>query len=213
MVTGKCGTSTGWWTAKEKAYEQRETGENLLHCKKCSISPMKNTEIIRPSAEKRSKPLVQWGWYRWRYCQNKFVTWLISSVNNLLRLPTHQSTLCAEAIVVSLETCLGSEKYFEPTQTTPTVSCCHRLTFVIEQKWCNYAASQKTRFWNWNNHWFKIMMNQWPLDDAIKTSGASFDTSGKRAGKMIVLSDRNIEKVNFTCQCHYGDRCGASSPD
>ena len=179
---------------EEKAYEQRETGENLLALQKMfHITNEERTEIIRPSAENGQEAVGSMG----DDTPMAVLSKQVRHVADFFRQQFAQVTNppidpLREAIVMSLETCLGSEKnIFEPTPdhanrivlSSPVLSSSKMMQlrsitkpgFEIETIDLNYDESM-------------------PLDDAIKHI-CEQAAEAVRAGKvLIVLSDRNIEK-------------------
>ena len=179
---------------EEKAYEQRETGENLLALQKMfHITNEERTEIIRPSAENGQEAVGSMG----DDTPMAVLSKQVRHVADFFRQQFAQVTNppidpLREAIVMSLETCLGSEKnIFEPTPdhanrivlSSPVLSSSKMMQlrsvtkpgFEIETIDLNYDESMA-------------------LDDAIKhicEQAAQAVSSGK---VLIVLSDRNIEK-------------------
>ena len=179
---------------EEKAYEQRETGEHLLALQKMfHITNEERTEIIRPSAENGQEAVGSMG----DDTPMAVLSKQVRHVADFFRQQFAQVTNppidpLREAIVMSLETCLGSEKnIFEPTPdhanrivlSSPVLSSSKMMQlrsvtkpgFEIETIDLNYDESM-------------------PLDDAIKNI-CEQAAQAVRAGKvLIVLSDRNIEK-------------------
>ena len=179
---------------EEKAYEQRETGENLLALQKMfHITNEERAEIIRPSAENGQEAVGSMG----DDTPMAVLSKQVRHVADFFRQQFAQVTNppidpLREAIVMSLETCLGSEKnIFEPTPdhanrivlSSPVLSSSKMMQlrsvtkpgFEIETIDLNYDESM-------------------PLDDAIKHI-CEQAAQAVRAGKvLIVLSDRNIEK-------------------
>ena len=179
---------------EEKAYEQRETGENLLALQKMfHITNEERTEIIRPSAENGQEAVGSMG----DDTPMAVLSKQVRHVADFFRQQFAQVTNppidpLREAIVMSLETCLGSEKnIFEPTPdhanrivlSSPVLSSSKMMQlrsvtkpgFEIETIDLNYDESME-------------------LDDAIKHI-CEQAAQAVRAGKvLIVLSDRNIEK-------------------
>lgn len=179
---------------EEKAYEQRETGENLLALQKMfHITNEERTEIIRPSAENGQEAVGSMG----DDTPMAVLSKQVRHVADFFRQQFAQVTNppidpLREAIVMSLETCLGSEKnIFEPTPdhanrivlSSPVLSSSKMMQlrsvtkpgFEIETINLNYDESMA-------------------LDDAIKHI-CEQAAQAVRAGKvLIVLSDRNIEK-------------------
>lgn len=179
---------------EEKAYEQRETGEHLLALQKMfHITNEERTEIIRPSAENGQEAVGSMG----DDTPMAVLSKQVRHVADFFRQQFAQVTNppidpLREAIVMSLETCLGSEKnIFEPTPdhanrivlSSPVLSSSKMMQlrsvtkpgFEIETIDLNYDESM-------------------PLDDAIKHICEQV-AQAVRAGKvLIVLSDRNIEK-------------------
>ena len=179
---------------EEKAYEQRETGENLLALQKMfHITNEERTEIIRPSAENGQEAVGSMG----DDTPMAVLSKQVRHVADFFRQQFAQVTNppidpLREAIVMSLETCLGSEKnIFEPTPdhanrivlSSPVLSSSKMMQlrsvtkpgFEIETIDLNYDESM-------------------PLEDAIKHI-CEQAAQAVRAGKvLIVLSDRNIEK-------------------
>ncbi|UAY36613.1 glutamate synthase large subunit [Moraxella osloensis] len=179
---------------EEKAYEQRETGENLLALQKMfHITNEERTEIIRPSAENGQEAVGSMG----DDTPMAVLSKQVRHVADFFRQQFAQVTNppidpLREAIVMSLETCLGSEKnIFEPTPdhanrivlSSPVLSSSKMMQlrsvtkpgFEIETIDLNYDESM-------------------PLEDAIKhicEQAAQAVSAGK---VLIVLSDRNIEK-------------------
>ena len=179
---------------EEKAYEQRETGENLLALQKMfHITNEERTEIIRPSAENGQEAGGSMG----DDTPMAVLSKQVRHVADFFRQQFAQVTNppidpLREAIVMSLETCLGSEKnIFEPTPdhanrivlSSPVLSSSKMMQlrsvtkpgFEIETIDLNYDESMA-------------------LDDAIKhicEQAAQAVSAGK---VLIVLSDRNIEK-------------------
>ena len=179
---------------EEKAYEQRETGENLLALQKMfHITNEERTEIIRPSAENGQEAVGSMG----DDTPMAVLSKQVRHVADFFRQQFAQVTNppidpLREAIVMSLETCLGSEKnIFEPTPdhanrivlSSPVLSSSKMMQlrsvtkpgFEIETIDLNYDESM-------------------PLDDAIRhicEQAAQAVSAGK---VLIVLSDRNIEK-------------------
>ena len=103
---------------EEKAYEQRETGEHLLALQKMfHITNEERTEIIRPSAENGQEAVGSMG----DDTPMAVLSKQVRHVADFFRQQFAQVTNppidpLREAIVMSLETCLGSEKnIFEPT--------------------------------------------------------------------------------------------------
>lgn len=179
---------------EEKAYEQRETGEHLLALQKMfHITNEERTEIIRPSAENGQEAVGSMG----DDTPMAVLSKQVRHVADFFRQQFAQVTNppidpLREAIVMSLETCLGSEKnIFEPTAdhanrivlSSPVLSSSKMMQlrsvtkpgFEIETIDLNYDESIA-------------------LDDAIKHI-CEQAAQAVRAGKvLIVLSDRNIEK-------------------
>lgn len=179
---------------EEKAYEQRETGEHLLALQKMfHITNEERTEIIRPSAENGQEAVGSMG----DDTPMAVLSKQVRHVADFFRQQFAQVTNppidpLREAIVMSLETCLGSEKnIFEPTPdhanrivlSSPVLSSSKMMQlrsvtkpgFEIETIDLNYDESMA-------------------LDDAIKHI-CDQAAQAVRAGKvLIVLSDRNIEK-------------------
>ncbi|ONG40380.1 glutamate synthase large subunit [Enhydrobacter sp. H5] len=179
---------------EEKAYEQRETGENLLALQKMfHITNEERTEIIRPSAENGQEAVGSMG----DDTPMAVLSKQVRHVADFFRQQFAQVTNppidpLREAIVMSLETCLGSEKnIFEPTPdhanrivlSSPVLSSSKMMQlrsvtkpgFEIETIDLNYDESMA-------------------LDDAIRNI-CEQAAQAVRAGKvLIVLSDRNIEK-------------------
>ncbi|MBD3725768.1 MAG: glutamate synthase large subunit [Moraxella osloensis] len=179
---------------EEKAYEQRETGENLLALQKMfHITNEERSEIIRPSAENGQEAVGSMG----DDTPMAVLSKQVRHVADFFRQQFAQVTNppidpLREAIVMSLETCLGSEKnIFEPTPdhanrivlSSPVLSSSKMMQlrsvtkpgFEIETIDLNYDESMA-------------------LDDAIKHI-CEQAAQAVRAGKvLIVLSDRNIEK-------------------
>ena len=179
---------------EEKAYEQRETGENLLALQKMfHITNEERTEIIRPSAENGQEAVGSMG----DDTPMAVLSKQVRHVADFFRQQFAQVTNppidpLREAIVMSLETCLGSEKnIFEPTPdhanrivlSSPVLSSSKMMQlrsvtkpgFEIETIDLNYDESM-------------------PLEEAIKNI-CEQAAQAVRAGKvLIVLSDRNIEK-------------------
>ncbi len=179
---------------EEKAYEQRETGEHLLALQKMfHITNEERTEIIRPSAENGQEAVGSMG----DDTPMAVLSKQVRHVADFFRQQFAQVTNppidpLREAIVMSLETCLGSEKnIFEPTPdhanrivlSSPVLSSSKMMQlrsvtkpgFEIETIDLNYDESM-------------------PLEDAIKHI-CEQAAQAVRAGKvLIVLSDRNIEK-------------------
>lgn len=179
---------------EEKAYEQRETGENLLALQKMfHITNEERTEIIRPSAENGQEAVGSMG----DDTPMAVLSKQVRHVADFFRQQFAQVTNppidpLREAIVMSLETCLGSEKnIFEPTPdhanrivlSSPVLSSSKMMQlrsvtkpgFEIETIDLNYDESMA-------------------LDDAIKLI-CEQAAQAVRSGKvLIVLSDRNIEK-------------------
>ncbi len=179
---------------EEKAYEQRETGENLLALQKMfHITNEERTEIIRPSAENGQEAVGSMG----DDTPMAVLSKQVRHVADFFRQQFAQVTNppidpLREAIVMSLETCLGSEKnIFEPTPdhanrivlSSPVLSSSKMMQlrsvtkpgFEIETIDLNYDESMA-------------------LEDAIKHI-CEQAAEAVRAGKvLIVLSDRNIEK-------------------
>ena len=179
---------------EEKAYEQRETGENLLALQKMfHITNEERTEIIRPSAENGQEAVGSMG----DDTPMAVLSKQVRHVADFFRQQFAQVTNppidpLREAIVMSLETCLGSEKnIFEPTPdhanrivlSSPVLSSSKMMQlrsvtkpgFEIETIDLNYDESMA-------------------LDDAIRNI-CEQAAEAVRAGKvLIVLSDRNIEK-------------------
>ena len=179
---------------EEKAYEQRETGEHLLALQKMfHITNEERTEIIRPSAENGQEAVGSMG----DDTPMAVLSKQVRHVADFFRQQFAQVTNppidpLREAIVMSLETCLGSEKnIFEPTPdhanrivlSSPVLSSSKMMQlrsvtkpgFEIETIDLNYDESM-------------------PLEDAIRNI-CEQAAQAVRAGKvLIVLSDRNIEK-------------------
>ncbi len=179
---------------EEKAYEQRETGEHLLALQKMfHITNEERTEIIRPSAENGQEAVGSMG----DDTPMAVLSKQVRHVADFFRQQFAQVTNppidpLREAIVMSLETCLGSEKnIFEPTPdhanrivlSSPVLSSSKMMQlrsvtkpgFEIETIDLNYDESMA-------------------LDDAIRHI-CEQAAQAVRAGKvLIVLSDRNIEK-------------------
>ena len=179
---------------EEKAYEQRETGENLLALQKMfHITNEERTEIIRPSAENGQEAVGSMG----DDTPMAVLSKQVRHVADFFRQQFAQVTNppidpLREEIVMSLETCLGSEKnIFEPTPdhanrivlSSPVLSSSKMMQlrsvtkpgFEIETIDLNYDESMA-------------------LDDAIRNI-CEQAAQAVRAGKvLIVLSDRNIEK-------------------
>ena len=179
---------------EEKAYEQRETGEHLLALQKMfHITNEERTEIIRPSAENGQEAVGSMG----DDTPMAVLSKQVRHVADFFRQQFAQVTNppidpLREAIVMSLETCLGSEKnIFEPTPdhanrivlSSPVLSSSKMMQlrsvtkpgFEIETIDLNYDESM-------------------PLEEAIKHI-CEQAAQAVRAGKvLIVLSDRNIEK-------------------
>ena len=179
---------------EEKAYEQRETGEHLLALQKMfHITNEERTEIIRPSAENGQEAVGSMG----DDTPMAVLSKQVRHVADFFRQQFAQVTNppidpLREAIVMSLETCLGSEKnIFEPTPdhanrivlSSPVLSSSKMMQlrsvtkpgFEIETIDLNYDESMA-------------------LDDAIRNI-CEQAAQAVRAGKvLIVLSDRNIEK-------------------
>ena len=179
---------------EEKAYEQRETGEHLLALQKMfHITNEERTEIIRPSAENGQEAVGSMG----DDTPMAVLSKQVRHVADFFRQQFAQVTNppidpLREAIVMSLETCLGSEKnIFEPTPdhanrivlSSPVLSSSKMMQlrsvtkpgFEIETIDLNYDESM-------------------PLEDAIQHI-CEQAAQAVRAGKvLIVLSDRNIEK-------------------
>ena len=179
---------------EEKAYEQRETGEHLLALQKMfHITNEERTEIIRPSAENGQEAVGSMG----DDTPMAVLSKQVRHVADFFRQQFAQVTNppidpLREAIVMSLETCLGSEKnIFEPTPdhanrivlSSPVLSSSKMMQlrsvtkpgFEIETIDLNYDESMA-------------------LDDAIRHI-CEQAAQAVRSGKvLIVLSDRNIEK-------------------
>ena len=179
---------------EEKAYEQRETGEHLLALQKMfHITNEERTEIIRPSAENGQEAVGSMG----DDTPMAVLSKQVRHVADFFRQQFAQVTNppidpLREAIVMSLETCLGSEKnIFEPTPdhanrivlSSPVLSSSKMMQlrsitkpgFEIETIDLNYDESMA-------------------LEDAIRHI-CEQAAQAVRAGKvLIVLSDRNIEK-------------------
>lgn len=179
---------------EEKAYEQRETGEHLLALQKMfHITNEERIEIIRPSAENGQEAVGSMG----DDTPMAVLSKQVRHVADFFRQQFAQVTNppidpLREAIVMSLETCLGSEKnIFEPTPdhanrivlSSPVLSSSKMMQlrsvtkpgFEIETIDLNYDESMA-------------------LDDAIRNI-CEQAAQAVRAGKvLIVLSDRNIEK-------------------
>jgi len=179
---------------EEKAYEQRETGEHLLALQKMfHITNEERTEIIRPSAENGQEAVGSMG----DDTPMAVLSKQVRHVADFFRQQFAQVTNppidpLREAIVMSLETCLGSEKnIFEPTPdhanrivlSSPVLSSSKMMQlrsvtkpgFEIETIDLNYDEAMA-------------------LDDAIRHI-CEQAAQAVRAGKvLIVLSDRNIEK-------------------
>lgn len=179
---------------EEKAYEQRETGEHLLALQKMfHITNEERTEIIRPSAENGQEAVGSMG----DDTPMAVLSKQVRHVADFFRQQFAQVTNppidpLREAIVMSLETCLGSEKnIFEPTPdhanrivlSSPVLSSSKMMQlrsvtkpgFEIETIDLNYDESMA-------------------LEDAIRHI-CEQAAEAVRAGKvLIVLSDRNIEK-------------------
>lgn len=179
---------------EEKAYEQRETGQNLLALQKMfHITNEERTEIIRPSAENGQEAVGSMG----DDTPMAVLSKQVRHVADFFRQQFAQVTNppidpLREAIVMSLETCLGSEKnIFEPTPdhanrivlSSPVLSSSKMMQlrsvtkpgFEIETIDLNYDESMA-------------------LEDAIKHI-CEQAAQAVRSGKvLIVLSDRNIEK-------------------
>ena len=179
---------------EEKAYEQRETGEHLLALQKMfHITNEERTEIIRPSAENGQEAVGSMG----DDTPMAVLSKQVRHVADFFRQQFAQVTNppidpLREAIVMSLETCLGSEKnIFEPTPdhanrivlSSPVLSSSKMMQlrsvtkpgFEIETIDLNYDESMA-------------------LEDAIRNI-CEQAAQAVRAGKvLIVLSDRNIEK-------------------
>ena len=179
---------------EEKAYEQRETGENLLALQKMfHITNEERTEIIRPSAENGQEAVGSMG----DDTPMAVLSKQVRHVADFFRQQFAQVTNppidpLREAIVMSLETCLGSEKnIFEPTPdhanrivlSSPVLSSSKMMQlrsvtkpgFEIETIDLNYDESM-------------------PLDDAIKHICEQAAQAVSAGEVLIVLSDRNIEK-------------------
>lgn len=179
---------------EEKAYEQRETGEHLLALQKMfHITNEERTEIIRPSAENGQEAVGSMG----DDTPMAVLSKQVRHVADFFRQQFAQVTNppidpLREAIVMSLETCLGSEKnIFEPTPdhanrivlSSPVLSSSKMMQlrsvtkpgFEIETIDLNYDESMA-------------------LEDAIRHI-CEQAAQAVRAGKvLIVLSDRNIDK-------------------
>lgn len=179
---------------EEKAYEQRETGENLLALQKMfHITNEERTEIIRPSAENGQEAVGSMG----DDTPMAVLSKQVRHVADFFRQQFAQVTNppidpLREAIVMSLETCLGSEKnIFEPTPdhanrivlSSPVLSSSKMMQlrsvtkpgFEIETIDLNYDESM-------------------PLEDAIKHICEQAAQAVRLGKVLIVLSDRNIEK-------------------
>lgn len=179
---------------EEKAYEQRETGDNLLALQKMfHITNEERTEIIRPSAENGQEAVGSMG----DDTPMAVLSKQVRHVADFFRQQFAQVTNppidpLREAIVMSLETCLGSEKnIFEPTAD-------HANRIVLSSPVLSSSKMMQLR--NVTKPGFEIETidlnydESMPLDDAIKHICEQADQA-VRAGKvLIVLSDRNIEK-------------------
>lgn len=179
---------------EEKAYEQRETGDNLLALQKMfHITNEERTEIIRPSAENGQEAVGSMG----DDTPMAVLSKQVRHVADFFRQQFAQVTNppidpLREAIVMSLETCLGSEKnIFEPTAD-------HANRIVLSSPVLSSSKMMQLR--NVTKPGFEIETidlnydESMPLDDAIKHI-CEQAAQAVRAGKvLIVLSDRNIEK-------------------
>ena len=179
---------------EEKAYEQRETGEHLLALQKMfHITNEERTEIIRPSAENGQEAVGSMG----DDTPMAVLSKQVRHVADFFRQQFAQVTNppidpLREAIVMSLETCLGSEKnIFEPTPD-------HANRIVLSSP--VWSSSKMMQLRSVTKPGFEIETidlnydESMPLEDAIKHI-CEQAAEAVRAGKvLIVLSDRNIEK-------------------
>lgn len=179
---------------EEKAYEQRETGENLLALQKMfHITNEERTEIIRPSAENGQEAVGSMG----DDTPMAVLSKQVRHVADFFRQQFAQVTNppidpLREAIVMSLETCLGSEKnIFEPTPD-------HANRIVLSSPVLSSSKMMQLR--SVTKPGFEIETIDLNYDESIALEDAikhicEQAAQAVRAGKvLIVLSDRNIEK-------------------
>lgn len=179
---------------EEQAYEQRETGDHLLALQKMfHITNEERTEIIRPSAENGQEAVGSMG----DDTPMAVLSTQIRHIADFFRQQFAQVTNppidpLREAIVMSLETCLGTEKnVFEPTPE-------HANRIVLSSPVLSSSKMMQLR--NVTKPGFEIETidlnydESMALEDAIKQICQQAEQA-VRAGKvLIVLSDRNIQK-------------------
>ena len=179
---------------EEKAYEQRETGENLLALQKMfHITNEERAEIIRPSAENGQEAVGSMG----DDTPMAVLSKQIRHVADFFRQQFAQVTNppidpLREAIVMSLETCLGSEKnVFDPTPD-------HANRIVLSSPVLSSSKMMQLR--NVTKPGFEMATIDLNYDESMTLKDAIQQiceqvTQAVRAGKvLIVLSDRHIQK-------------------
>ena len=179
-------------TLEEQAYEQRETGDNLLALQKMfHITNEERTEIIRPSAENGQEAVGSMGDDTPMAVLSKQVRHMADFFRQQFAQVTNPPIdPLREAIVMSLETCLGTEKnVFDPTPE-------HANRIVLSSP--VLSSSKMLQLKNISNVGFELETIDLNYDPAISLDAATKQICQQteqavRAGKvLIVLSDFNI---------------------
>ncbi|MGL5251735.1 MAG: glutamate synthase large subunit [Moraxella sp.] len=179
-------------TLEEQAYEQRETGDNLLALQKMfHITNEERTEIIRPSAENGQEAVGSMGDDTPMAVLSKQVRHMADFFRQQFAQVTNPPIdPLREAIVMSLETCLGTEKnVFDPTPE-------HANRIVLSSP--VLSSSKMLQLKNISKVGFELETIDLNYDPAISLDAAikqicQQTEQAVRAGKvLIVLSDFNI---------------------
>ncbi len=179
---------------EEQAFNERLTGEPLLTYQKMfHITNEERSEILRPAAENGQEAVGSMG----DDTPMAVLSRQIRHMADFFRQQFAQVTNppidpLREAIVMSLETCLGTEKnIFIPTPE-------HANRIVLSSP--VLSASKMKQLLKVTKQGFAIATidlnydQQLPLDTAIKAICEQVETAVKAGNVLIVLSDRAIEK-------------------
>lgn len=179
---------------EEQAFSERATGEKLLSLQKMfHITNEERTEILRPSAENGQEAVGSMG----DDTPMAVLSKQIRHVADFFRQQFAQVTNppidpLREAIVMSLETCLGTEKnVFDPTPD-------HANRIVLSSP--VLSASKFKQLLNINKNDFALATidlnydQHLPLDEAIRTICQQAEQAVRDGNVLIMLSDRHIEQ-------------------
>jgi glutamate synthase (NADPH/NADH) large chain len=179
---------------EEQAFAERDTGEQLFALQKMfHITNEERTEILRPAAENGQEAVGSMG----DDTPMAVLSRQIRHVADFFRQQFAQVTNppidpLREAIVMSLETCLGTEKnVFDPTPE-------HANRIVLSSPVLSASKMKQLRQINKEGFAFATIdlnydANQ-SLDSAIQAICQQVEQAVRDGNVLILLSDRNIEQ-------------------